>query len=236
MIFWVSIATRDFRRSCCAFRPCADVRASGDGLGMFDSQELIVDAGFAAARARLARMVADGGLTGVSRDAYQGTLTRLIRVGPFGAAPGISKQVQVRLIGPVRRDATTAVWLRWEATGPAGGLFPVLDADLLLRSEGLERTRMTLKACYRPPLGRLGAGLDWALLHRVATATIRTLLRGIADTLTEPEQVPARHQNGTGSAALLLPARTTDTLSYAAPDRCSSSYAHPVAAPISRAS
>jgi hypothetical protein len=178
---------------------------------MFTSQELIVDAGFAAARARLARMVAGGGLAGVSRDAYEGALTRLIRVGPFGDAPGISKQVQVRLIGPVRRDATTTVWLRWEATGPAGGLFPVLDADLLLRPVGLEKTRMTLNGCYRPPLGRLGAGLDRAALHRVATATIRNLLRGIADTLTEPKQGPARDQIETGSTPLLVPTGAPQT-------------------------
>ena len=38
----------DFRRSCCALRPCAHVRASGNGLDMFTSEELIVDAGFAA--------------------------------------------------------------------------------------------------------------------------------------------------------------------------------------------
>jgi hypothetical protein len=174
---------------------------------MFTSQELIVDTCFAAARARLARMVAGGGLTGVSRDAYEGALTRLIRVGPFGDASGISKQVQVRLVGPVQRDATTAVWLRWEATGPAGGLFPVLDADLLLRSEGLEKTRMTLNGCYRPPLGRLGAGLDRAVLHRVATATIRALLRGIADALAEPTHVPARDQEAASSTSLLLSAR-----------------------------
>jgi hypothetical protein len=173
---------------------------------MFTSQELVVDCGFAAARAQLARMVADGGLADVSRDAYEGTLTRLIRVGPFGDAPGISKQVQVRSIGPVRRDATTTVWLRWEATGPAGGLFPVLDADLLLRPAGLEKTCMTLNGCYRPPLGRLGAGLDRAVLHRVATATIRALLRGIADTLAEPVHVPARRQEAASSTALLLSA------------------------------
>jgi hypothetical protein len=174
---------------------------------MFTSQELIVDAGFAAARARLARMVAGGGLTGVSRDAYEGALTRLIRVGPFGDASGISKQVQVRLVGPMQRDAITAVWLRWEATGPAGGLFPVLDADLLLWSEGLEKTRMTLNGCYRPPFGRLGAGLDRAVLHRVATATIRALLRGIADALAEPIHVPARDQEAASSTSLLLSAR-----------------------------
>jgi len=170
---------------------------------MFTSQDLIVDARFAAARARLAHMVADGGLTGVSRDAYEGALTHLIRVGPFGEAPGVSKQVQVRFIGPVLRDATTAVWLRWEATGPAGGLFPVLDADLLLRPDGPEKTRMTLDGCYRPPLGRLGAGLDRAGLYRVAAATIRALLRGIADTLTEPEHAPAAGQNEAGSTSVL---------------------------------
>jgi hypothetical protein len=185
---------------------------------MFTSQELIVDTGFAAARARLARMVAGGGLAGVSRDAYEGALTRPIRVGPFGAASGVSKQVQVRLVGPLQRDATTAVWLRWEATGPAGCLFPVLDADLLLRSEGLEKTRMTLNGCYRPPLGRLGAGLDRAGLHRVARATIRTLLRGVADALAEPNQVPAGYQNGTGSTPSAPPGtRPPDTLRYAAP-------------------
>ena len=173
---------------------------------MFTSQELIVDAGFATVRAQLARMVAGGGLAGVSRDAYEGALTRLIRVGPFGDASGISKQVQVRLIGPVRRDATTTVWLRWEATGPAGGLFPVLDADLLLRPVGLERTRMTLNGCYRPPLGRLGAGLDRAVLHRVATATIRNLLRGIADALAEPVHVPARRREAASSTSLVLSA------------------------------
>ena len=175
---------------------------------MFTSQELTVEATLDAARERLARMVADGGLTGVSRGAYNGALTRLIRVGPFGEAPGVSKQVQVRLIGPVRRDGTTTVWLRWEATGPAGGLFPVLDADLQLRSEGLQKTRLTLNGCYRPPLGPLGTGLDRAVLHRIAAATIRALLRGIADTLAEPRHVPGplpgRYQEGSGSTSVPL--------------------------------
>ena len=187
---------------------------------MFTSQELIAEARFDVAQERLARMVADGGLTGVSRDAYEGTLTRLIRVGPFGETPGVSKQVQVRLIGPVRRDGTTTVWLRWEATGPAGGLFPVLDADLQLRSEGLEKTRLTLNGCYRPPLGRLGSGLDRAVLQRIAAATIRALLRGIAHTLAEPRHVagplPERERQHL-SSAVAVP--SPDTLTHAAPGR-----------------
>jgi hypothetical protein len=179
---------------------------------MFTSQELVVEASFAVARERLKRMVAGGGLTGVSRHAYEGAFTHLTRVGPFGDAPGVSKQVQVRLIGPVQRDGITTFWLRWEATGPAGGLFPVLDADLQLRGEGLEKTRITLNGCYRPPLGCLGAGLDRAVLHNAATATIRALLRGIADALTEPTHGPARYQIGIGSTSVPPSVREPRTL------------------------
>jgi hypothetical protein len=126
----------------------------------------------------------------------------------------------VRLIGPVRRDGTTTVWLRWEATGPAGGLFPVLDADLQLRSEGLEKTRLTLNGCYRPPLGRLGSGLDRAVLRGIGAATIRALLRGIAHSLAEPRHVagplPGKERQHLSSA---VAAPSPDTLTHAAPGR-----------------
>ena len=85
------------------------------------------------------------------------------------------------------------VGLRWEATGATGGLFPVLDATLTISpapepatGQGMESSRLILAGTYRPPLGRLGAGLDTALLHRVANATIRSVLRSAAMTLTSP--------------------------------------------------
>ena len=158
---------------------------------MFITQNLIVDTGFAAARARLTQFIDGGELTEASHKAYEGSIPGLMRVGPFGDASEISKLVQVRLIGPVWREGTWTVWLRWEATGAARGLFPVLDADLMILAEGTDKTRIMLNGCYRPPLGRLGASLDRAVLHRVASATIRALLRSIADELTEPERVPA---------------------------------------------
>jgi hypothetical protein len=158
---------------------------------MFITQKLIVDAGFAAARAQLAQFVDGGGLTVVSQDAYEGALTGLIRVGPFGGVPGVSKLVRVRLLGPVERGGTTTVWLRWEATGMAGSLFPALEADLILAAKGQDKTRVTLHGYYQPPFGRLGAGLDQAVMHRVASATIRALLHSVADALTSPEHVPA---------------------------------------------
>jgi hypothetical protein len=59
----------------------------------------------------------------------------------------------------------------------------VLDADITLISAGEQTTRLALAGSYRPPLGRLGANLDRAILNRVATATIRALLRNVADAL-----------------------------------------------------
>jgi hypothetical protein len=158
------------------------------------TRELIADTGFDAARRRLVRIMDGGGLDGVSRDAYEGALTRLIRVGPFGDVPGISKLVQVRFLRPVKRDTTRTIWLRWEATGLASGLFPALDADLGVAAEGQDKTRLTLKGSYRPPFGRLGAGLDRVFMHRVASATFSALLRSIADALAEPEPIPTSLQ------------------------------------------
>jgi hypothetical protein len=81
------------------------------------------------------------------------------------------------------------VGLRWEATGPAGSLFPVLDANISIlpgqdEGDGEQTARLALTGSYRPPLGRLGAALDQVALHRVATATIRVLLQDVAVALT----------------------------------------------------
>ena len=83
------------------------------------------------------------------------------------------------------------VGLRWEAAGAAGGLFPVLDANISISPAGGETARLALAGSYRPPLGRLGAGLDGAILHRVATATMRCLLHSVAEALVSP--APAGH-------------------------------------------
>jgi hypothetical protein len=165
---------------------------------MFITHRLIVDAGYAAARARLAQFVDTGGMAIVAQDSYQGVITRVIRVGPAGEVPGASKLVKVRFVGPVERGGATTIWLHWEATGAASGLFPALDADLTLMAKGQEQSQLRLDGYYRPPLGRLGAGLDRAIMHRVASATVRALLHSAADALAEPGQGPIRHQEGTG--------------------------------------
>lgn len=138
-----------------------------------------------AAQARLVNLVNGGGLHHASHTAYQKGLKALIRVGPLRDLPGTSKLVQIAFLEPVERDGVTTTGLRWEATGATAGLFPVLDANITLSPEG-DRTRLSFAGTYRPPLGRLGAGLDKAILHRVATATIRALLADMASALTTP--------------------------------------------------
>ncbi len=125
------------------------------------------------------------GLNRASHTAYQDGLEALMRVGPLGDLPGTSKLVEVSFAEPVDRDGVLTTGFRWEATGATAGLFPVLDANISLAPQG-DRTRLAFAGTYRPPLGRLGAGLDQAVLHRVAAATIRALLAGIASSLITP--------------------------------------------------
>jgi hypothetical protein len=85
-----------------------------------------------------------------------------------------------------------SVGLRWEAAGTTGSLFPVLDATITIRPEGENTARLALVGSYRPPLGRLGAVLDRALLHRIATATVRSLVRSLTEAITGP--APAENE------------------------------------------
>jgi hypothetical protein len=157
---------------------------------MFASHEVIVPVGYEGASARLVHLVNWGALHGVSETVYEGGWEALVRVGPFGDLPGLSKLVRVRVLAPVRHDATVTVSLRWEATGPAGELFPVLDADLTLTPDGEGRSRLRLVGSYRPPLGRAGAAVDRAILNRVAVATVRSMLDNVADLLTDAAPYP----------------------------------------------
>ncbi len=160
---------------------------------MFLVSERTLDVPCQAARARLVNLADGGGLTRVSHTAYQHGLTGLMRVGPLGDLPGASKLVAVRFLEPVERGGVTTMGLRWEATGHAAGLFPVLDANITLTPDGDHRTQMAFTGIYRAPLGRLGAGLDKMILHRMATATIRALLAGVADALTSPATATQGH-------------------------------------------
>ena len=164
---------------------------------MFAAHEVTVEASFDEAAARLRHLINRGALHAPSEAAFEDGLAVVLRVGPFGGVRGLSKLVRVRLLDPVRRGATMTVPLRWEATGAAGELFPVLDADLVLAADGPDRVGLALTGSYRPPLGPAGAALDRAIMHAVAAATIRSLLGSVAEAIADPAPEPLP---GTGTA------------------------------------
>jgi hypothetical protein len=143
---------------------------------MFVGDEALLDVSFPAAWAGLANLVRDGLLVSASQDAYGPGITGFARVGPAG----LSRLVRVQIRELAERDGCAGLAIRWEVTGLAGGLFPVLDADIMLAAVGPRSTLLTLVGAYRPPLGSLGQALDRAVLHRVAAATIRAFLGRVA--------------------------------------------------------
>ena len=155
---------------------------------MFARQEVILDLDFPTARARLALLMCGDWLDSVSQNAYVEGLSGQIRVGPFGPVPGMSKLVAVRLLEPVPHDDVVVLPLRWEATGRMGRLFPVLDANLTLSEGGDGKAVLRFTGVYRPPLAALGGELDQIVLHRVATATVKSLLARIVGLLCANEQ------------------------------------------------
>ncbi len=156
---------------------------------MFASGQQVIDVPLGIARSRLASLIHEGWLSRASAEAYQRSADDLLRVGPFGDAPGASRLVRVQFTDPAYRDDTVRVGLRWEAAGVTGGLFPALDADISLAADG-ERTLVALTGTYRPPLGAVGAGLDRLVLHKVAAATITAFLNQVSGALADA-QAPA---------------------------------------------
>lgn len=144
---------------------------------MFVGDEMRLHVGYAVARERLLRLSESGVLIRASQDAY-GTA----RVG----MAGVSKLVRVQARELSWADHSAGMALRWEATGPGGGLFPVLDANLTVTpapGPGPD-TLLKLAGVYRPPLGPMGQALDRAILHRVAAATVCRFLARVAAQLT----------------------------------------------------
>jgi hypothetical protein len=177
---------------------------------MFVGDEMQVQVSAVVAAARLASLIGGSSLSRASRAAWD---EGIARVGPVGPAPGLSKLVRVQVL-PVERGAVTVLALRWEATGTGGRLFPILDANISLLPDGEQITLLGLEGVYRPPGGAAGAWLDRTILHRVATATIRSFLYRIADAITDP--VPARSGDPDSAEMVIAPswihAGTPDTL------------------------
>ncbi len=82
-------------------------------------------------------------------------------------------------------------------------LFTADRLEAVLTPVGEHSAQLSLGGVYRPPLAALGADLDRAVFHKVADATVRSLLARVADVLGPPPE-PAGAVQGTdrtGAAA-----------------------------------
>jgi hypothetical protein len=147
---------------------------------MFLEHHVPVPQPFAAARDALLRITATGELATASQLAFTAGSEALLRVGPN---PHVTKLVHARWLSPTQKGGTLTVPLRWEATGPAGALFPTMDANLGLTAVDDTSSLLSVVACYTPPFGAFGSQLDRTVLHRAARATMHALLADLAGRL-----------------------------------------------------
>jgi hypothetical protein len=64
---------------------------------------------------------------------------------------------------------------------------------------------LRLDGAYRPPLGSTGDGLDRAVLHRVATATVQDFLGRIAEAIADPAAAVPGHDAARAEPGLPRP-------------------------------
>lgn len=135
---------------------------------------------------------------------------RTVRVGPLGERI-LARQVSVEVRGVMRRGNGLVAWIEWKAADSA--LLPVLDAELELTERGPSGSRLTLSGSYLPPLGALGRGLDWAVMHRIAQITVCNFLHELSDGLCHDSQTvgartPERRRGPALQQERLAPRRT----------------------------
>ncbi|MFL5792055.1 MAG: hypothetical protein ACJ76A_11195 [Actinomycetota bacterium] len=108
---------------------------------------------------------------------------RLLAEVGFGDDVRIARTVALTVGDPIRKPAKTTIPLGWSASGPAGGVFPALDADLEVAPLEDGRCQLAISARYEPPLGAVGRAIDRALLARVAEATVKDFLDRVRDSI-----------------------------------------------------
>jgi hypothetical protein len=130
-------------------------------------------------------------LPGLAASAHHRGDELLADVG-FGEKIRVAREVTITVGTPVRAGTKTVLPLRWVPSSGAG-LFPSLDADLEVASLGADRTQLAMSARYAPPLKAVGRVIDRVVLFRVAEATLKDFLDGVAVALAalDHDGVPA---------------------------------------------
>lgn len=132
-----------------------------------------------------ARLKALTGLENAAEAAYREGEVLRTRLSPHEGA-FLTKAVRLTVGAPQRGPGEITVPITWVAIGTPG-LFPRMDADLVLTDLGSDLTQLTFRGSYRPPLGSVGRVVDRTILHRVAESCVKSFVDRLARALTAPE-------------------------------------------------
>ena len=118
-------------------------------------------------------------LPGLATDAGHRGEQLLAEVGFGSEHTRVDKRVLIKLRAPMEFPSRFVLPMEWRPVS-ARNLLPKVEGDLEIAALGPRRTHVSLSARYRPPLGVVGRALDRALLHRVAEATVKDFVDGVA--------------------------------------------------------
>jgi len=150
---------------------------------VFVGDHILLDVAFDAARHRLGRLARDGVLLSAAEYAYGVWITGLVET--VGPAAGMSRLAGVRAEDIAETPDGARLWLRWEAIGPDGAVYPALDAVLTLTLAGEAAVSLALAGVYRPP-GQAEAELGADVVRCFAAAAIRSFIARLACALMHP--------------------------------------------------
>jgi hypothetical protein len=150
---------------------------------VFVGDHIRMDVCLDSARRQLERLARDGVLLSASEYSYGAGIAGLVEAA--GLAGGMSRLVGVQPGDLMQTEGCARLWLRWEATGFDGTLFPALEADLTLPPAGENTTVLTLAGVYRLP-EHAGAGLDPGVVRCFADVTIDSFIARLACALMHP--------------------------------------------------
>lgn len=92
-------------------------------------------------------------------------------------------------------DADNPWKVRW--TPAPGGVYPSFKGEMRVRPNSTDGTAfLDMHGSYEPPLGAAGAAFDAVLGHRIAEATIRSLIASMAADMKSRYQ--REHVTGAG--------------------------------------
>lgn len=167
----------------------ADEWASNMSGNVFAADAISVATHFDAARCRLARLAEDGVLLRAAEYAYGAGITGLVET--VGPAAGMSRLAGVRAEDIAETPGRARLWLRWEAIGPDGAVYPALDAALTLTPAGKTTALLALTGVYRVP-GQAEAEVDPAIVRCFAAVAVRSFIARLACALMHPAGVALR--------------------------------------------